>query len=298
VADKLFTCTQIELPYPLGPPDGRYVLRASSGEPQHVLVLRTATGRRPGRSRPQRRRSAHSVARGERPVPEVTLVQATVIDAVPVSTEAQAHRWLADLHQTDDVRAAFAVLDRVRLAHRIASANAAVGALDPSHALAIRAGFGSGAQVADGHLAHARELPTLEPRAPGAIMRIVPVPGRRTRLLRPQEHFAALLARRAEPMLCQELALRARADFDHGRLRHAALELDHAYAAALHELPVAGPGGEHLAELRELAPSVSDAAEAALPGAGHAAVEPDAQLLRRALARLEAALREQSGRAS
>ena len=60
---------------------------------------------------------------------------------------------------------------------------------------------------------------------------------RRARVLHPQARLAAVLGAR-EPMLaCEELALRARLDLDHGREREAALQVLVALDAALAELP-------------------------------------------------------------
>src|SRR5438128_10393812 len=42
VAERLFLFVQLEFPWELGPPDGRYLLRApGTGEPEHVVVLGT-----------------------------------------------------------------------------------------------------------------------------------------------------------------------------------------------------------------------------------------------------------------
>jgi hypothetical protein len=69
-------------------------------------------------------------------------------------------------------------------------------------------------------------------------------------------------------MLCEELTLRARLDLNHGRLAHAALELDSALAAALWELgqdsrPDLAP---RVDELRTLRPGVTRVARTMLPG--------------------------------
>jgi hypothetical protein len=98
--------------------------------------------------------------------------------------------------------------------------------------------------------------------------------------------------------------LRARLDVDQGRFALAALELDHAYAAALVEL-----GSEsgrdmatRVAELERLRGEVAAQAQAAVPN-GRAAADSDEQwpgaapeqvqenVIRHALERLEAALR-------
>jgi hypothetical protein len=308
VAEKLFVCIQLELPYPLGPPDGRYVLRSGPGAAaEHVVVLRTTAARRPPRARASGRGGKLDIRPGEDVEPgEVAVAQATVIDAVALSAESQAHAWLESLDPAREMTRALAVLDRVRFAHRIAAADAAVRDLDPSHAIALRAGFGSGTQLADGRLAQVRELATPGAGAPGLLLRLVPIPGRRAEALRPDERLAALLGGRERPLVCEELVLRARADLDRGRVALAAIELDSAIDAALTELP-GGPLDERVAQLRELQEPVAQAAEDALAGgaaraaAGEAraagsggATEPDPELIRRALGQLEAALRERA----
>jgi hypothetical protein len=189
-----------------------------------------------------------------------------------------------------------AVLNRVLHAQRIAAADPYAREVSPAQALVIRAGWGEGEQVADGRWLEAVELEWARPRT------------RRRRLkeasLRSQERLAGLLGARDHPLLCEELALRARLDLDQARIAHAALELDHAYAAALPEL-----GAENsrdmvtrVAELERLRGDVAAGAWAALAGAegtGNSAGgsqegpagQVDEALIRHSLERLEAALR-------
>jgi hypothetical protein len=101
--------------------------------------------------------------------------------------------------------------------------------------------------------------------------------------------------------MCEELALRARQDLDHGRVAHAALELEHAFALAVQEL-----GGEsrqdlaiRVAELEQLCAGVQAQARAALAKSGDApeessSTQPDEEVVAHALERLQAALRARS----
>jgi hypothetical protein len=282
VAERLFLFLQMEFPWELGPADGRYLLRAGAGEePERVVILETvgATPRR-GKLGARRRPPVE-------PEPEPTTVpstRATVIDPVSVSAERQARAWLAQLDAEREAHAAAATLNRLLFAHRIATADPHVRELSPAQALATRAGWGEGEQVAYGQWSHARELRFSEHRTRG----------RRSASLRPQERFAALLGAREAALLCEELTLRARLDLDQGRLVHAALELEQAYGAALLELPaedrpdLAG----RIAELEQLRPGVIAAARAALGESDpKTPAEPDGQALRHALTRLEATLR-------
>lgn len=308
VPARLFTFLQMELPWELGPPDGRYLLRkppgAQGNEPQHVVVLSTVGAERRGLL------GGRSRARRTDPEPaRVPVARATVVDPVPLSADGQARAWLSQLDPEREALNAARVLNRLLWAHRIASAVPHIHEVSPAQALVVRAGYGEGEQVAEGLWTDARALQLSRKRS-----------GRRASVLRPQERLAVLLSERGSALLCEELVLRARLDLDAGRLALAAIELDRAYAAALTELP--GEGREDLRErIEELGqlragveraahtvlPIASPAANAsgerdasmapdgsAAPGAGRAADgpgEPGEQAVRQALERLEAALR-------
>ncbi len=297
--ERLFVFVQLEFPWGLGPADGRYLLRrAGDAEPEHVIVLgtlgapRLPLGRPPGAAArgtsAWRRLGGRGGARPASPQPApVSTTRATVIDPVSLSAESQARAWLSDLDREREVLAATRTLNRVLHAHRIASADPYVHEVSPAQALVIRAGWGEGEQVADGAWLHARELDWRPgrrrggPRGPR---------GDRSAVLRPQERLAALLGARAETLLCEELTLRARADLDHGRLAHAAVQLADAYAAALPELRAEERQdlALRLDELEQLGPQVQEQRRSALAAGGG---EPDSDVLAHALGRLEATLR-------
>jgi hypothetical protein len=310
VPERLFLFLQLEFPWELGPPDGRYLLRSREaageteaggvggvGGPQHVVVLNTLGARSRADANAGRGTLALpvlSARRARRPretTPEpapLPSTRATIIDPVSVSAERQAQAWLKDLDPEHETRAATAVLNRVLYAHRIATADPHIHEVAPAQALVIRAGWGEGEQLADGHWGHALELPWAPTKRAQ----------RRAAALRPQERLAELLGARTRELLCEELALRARLDLDQGRLAHAAVELDAALAGALRELDAeANPAlAPRLDELRALRPGVRTVTQAALPGAGAATgagdpPEPDEDAVRHALERLEAALR-------
>lgn len=293
MAERLFLFIQLELPWELGPADGRYLLRAAADrEPERVVVLDTLGASRRGQSGRSTGAARHRglAARRRPPVepepdPEAVVVtRATVIDPVSVSAESQARAWLNGLDAEHEAGVAARALNRMLAAQRIATADPHVHELSPAQALVIRAGWGEGEQVAYGRWLHARELRLSDQRG-----------RRRTAVLRPQERLAALLGARQQALACEELALRARQDLDAGRLALAALELEHALAAALAELPAEQRPelGARLQELAQLHPGVEQAARAALaPDAERAdAEQPDAETVAHALGRLEAALR-------
>lgn len=279
MGERLFLFVQLEFPWELGPADGRYVLRREAeGDPERVVVLETIgapvrRGRLAARRRPP--------VEAEPQPTSVPSTRVTVIDPVPVGAERQARTWLMQLDAEREAHAATTTVNRVLHAHRTATADPSVRELGSAQALTVRAGWGEGEQVAYGQWRHARELRLPEHRR-----------RRRAAVLRPQERLAALLGAREAPLLCEELALRARLDLDQGRGALAAVELDRAYAAALVELPALERADldARIAELRQLHPGVSAAARAAIAAAA-ARSEPDANALAHALARLEAALR-------
>lgn len=281
MAERYFVFLQMELPWALGPPDGRYLLRKGNGpdqyEPEHVLVLSTVGADRRGLlGRRARKRKTNP-----EPSP-VPVTRATVVDAVALSAERQARAWLAELDPEREAGTAAAALNRLLFAHRIASAGAYVREVSPAQAIVIRAGFGEGEQVAEGLWTDARELVLSERSS-----------HRRAAVLRPQERLAGLLSGKGQrALLCEELALRARADLDQGRTLHAAIELERSYAAALSELPREPRNSlVRIEELRTLREEVEQAAQSAIDER-----EPDEASVRHALERLEAALRARTAR--
>lgn len=311
-SQRAFRFVQFEFPWALGPPDGRYVLRPPASDalartpepagddpppdtsaggaatptdgrvvvdgqpaaPSHVLVLTTLGA--PER-RLLRRRRRRRVASEPAPTP-VTTTRATVIDAVPVAA-ADADRWMAAVG-TAEVRAALAAVARAVRAHRVVSGDAGAHPPGLGDALVVRAGYGAGEQVVDGRWAAARELAlVLERRR------------RRGVDMRPHERLAALLGGRAQALACEELALRARTDLDHGQLREAALQLRAALDAALSELRGArGLTPGRLDRLADERASTASLAQSALDGRP---LSDDATAtLHRGLAALDAALRD------
>jgi hypothetical protein len=287
--ERLFLFLQLEFPWELGPPDGRYLLRTrgdpippaparETAQPERVIVLGTLGAARRVGSGPAaiglpRVGSARRARRPRETTPDpapVVTARATIVDPVSVSAELQAQSWLSGIDAERETLAATTVLNRVLYAHRIAAADPYTHEVSPAQALVIRAGWGEGEMVADGVWQHARELPWVSSTRTQ----------RRAAALRPQERLAELLGARGEELLCEELALRARLDLDQGRLPLAAHELDAALAAALRELgeeanPALAP---RVDELRALHGGVSEG-------------EPEEDVVRHALERLEAALR-------
>jgi hypothetical protein len=221
--------------------------------------VQTLGAPRPARRR-RRAREADPGAQAELPLTRVTAIKAD-----PFSGDDEASAWLEDL--SGDVEAlAAAAEDGVRLLNLALSAQrAAVG--DPyvqersiDGALAIRIGYGSGEQVAEGEWLAARELEPGDPRGRRA---------RRDADLRPQERVAAVLGGREQLDACETMLARARMDLDSGRSREAALQLRVGVEALLVELRDAlqDPGhDEDMALLSERRGEVGNAANIALRG--------------------------------
>jgi hypothetical protein len=276
---SLFRFSQFEFPWGLGPPDGRYLLRAAAAAadsaPAHVLVLATLGA-------PERRRFASKRQHQAQPEPEpvpVTTGRATVIDvSKPLPDAARARSWLSQAGE-NELDADLAVLNRALHAFRLVTADPYLHPVRRQQALVARIGWGAGEQVADGLWSDARELAVLSGRE------------RRSKVLQPQARLAAVMNGRERPLACEELTLRARLDLDHGREREAALQLLVALDAALAELPadpVAALLAERIDELRAQRDAVTAAAQAALAGG---LSEAQRETVAFTLGRVEAALR-------
>jgi hypothetical protein len=187
----------------------------------------------------------------------VSTSKATVIDvAEPIASADHARTWLAGAGE-DELEAGIAVLNRALHAFRLVTEDPYLHAVARGQAIAARVGFGAGEQVADGLWTDARELLHSQRRQ------------RRSRVLAPQARLAAVLGGRESVLACEELALRAQLDLEHGRDRVAALQVLVALDAALAELaadPVADAIGDRLEELRAQRDAVTSAAQAALAG--------------------------------
>ncbi len=268
------------MPWPLGPPDGRYLLRAAGAppeaEPAHVLVLATLGA-------PERRRRLLSRSKVQAPPePEPTPVptgRATVIDVgAPLAGIDEARQWLSGAAE-EHLEQGIEVLNRALHAFRLVTADPYVALVSRAQTLVARIGFGAGEQVADGLWSEAQEL--LER----------PLRTRRAKVLQPQARLAAVLGGRERALACEELTLRVRLDLDHGREREAALQLLVALDATLAELPgdpTASVLSERLSELRERRDDVGRAAQAALAGPLN---DDQRETVAWVLGRIEAALR-------
>jgi hypothetical protein len=209
----------------------------------------------------------------------VTTGRATVITVEAAFQDRRAAAGWLDLAGEDQLSEDLAVLNRALHAFRLVSADPYLAPVGRHHVLVARIGYGAGEEVADGLWTEARELIVPQHRQ------------RRAKILAPQARLAALLGGRDQPLVCEELVLRARLDLDQGRDREAALQVMVALDAAIAELAgdaTAPSLDERLEELREYRDPVALAGQAALGGPLEDAERDDVV---RALERIEAALR-------
>lgn len=250
--------------------DGRYLARREDGEGDSVLVLQTlAAPPRPGR----RRRKPRDAEAAPTP-PEVPVARATAIRAFdPFDEPGEAAAWLAGATAAEAaidaaVTIGVALVNDALHAQAVAVADPRPAAVAADRALAVRLGYGSGEQTAEGTYAEAREV---DVRMPGGSSR-----RRRQEEMRPQERVAALLRGRERTDACETLLLRSRADLDAGRKREAALQLRVGVEALLVELPAAledDGHGKDIAALTERRAAIEATAARALKGD----LEPEAE---------------------
>jgi hypothetical protein len=261
--DKLFGFAQLDFAGPLPLADGRYLAREAEAGGESVLVVQTVGAPRPPSRR--RRRPRRSDPDAE-PAP-LPLARATAIRAfAPFGTTEEAEHWLdeaAEAEDTADVLVAdgIALLNRALHVHALAGADPHAHELTPERAVAVRIGYGSGEETAQGLFTAAREIDVW---AGGASRR-----RRRQEDLRPQERVAAVLGGREGVDVCETLLLRARADLDAGRDREAALQLRVGLEALLVELASALDDADHeedMGTLRERRHEAGEAANRALRG--------------------------------
>ena len=177
---------QVELPWALGPADGRYVLRGHAGEP-HARARRPSLGApaAPGAPRLARRRARPVDPEPRRPRSRSTRV--TLVAAEPFPSEDEARAWLDGADGEAEAAEALTVLRRVLHAHRIAGRR-------PFGRPSRRASRRSSSASAS---ARASRWPTAAGRRPSSCRpRPAGAGGRRRGGCEPQERLAALLGGR------------------------------------------------------------------------------------------------------
>ena len=209
----------------MGLDDGRYLSR----DPERVLVIAIADA--PPRPR---RRLGRAKPRDADPASETPPVPVTTLTAIradqDLGDQAAARAWLAGVRDdpeaiAEEISAALRLINLAVHAHRAASLDTNLADVGAAGALAVRIGYGTGDELAEGRWTEAIEVPHSERR-------------RRAEVLRPQERVAEVLGARATVAACELLLIRARADLDAGRGREATLQLRVGLEALLAERDV------------------------------------------------------------
>lgn len=216
----LLPFAQLDLAGALALGDGRWLIRPP-GEPEadpDVLVIRRLGAVRAG----SRLRKGRPVPLAVEPEPEpVPITRLTVIKALPFADETSAREWLETVLTDDEVAGGLldevaATVNRALLAYRVAAPDAYAADLNPSTALAVRFGYGTGQEVADGKWSAAAELAEARRRS----IRAEVIDG-----VGAQERIAAVLGGRDEVGPEESLLVDAERAAAQGRTRLAALTL-------------------------------------------------------------------------
>jgi hypothetical protein len=170
---------------------------------ERVLIVETIGAPRASRRRRRRPRQVDPREPGQVPVTRVT-----VTGAEELPDPEQATAWLESVagdagRRGAEVRSATLLVNRALHALRAGSADPLIADVAATRALAIRIGYGSGEELAEGRWTAARELPP-------------PKPGRYEGV-EPQSRVAAVLAGRDSVHPAETMLLRARLDAEQGR---------------------------------------------------------------------------------
>lgn len=259
----LLPFAQLDFPGALVLGEGRYVVRAAAGDSPDVLALRILGAPRAASRLKRGRPVALESEPAATPLP---LSRVTLVKSAPFADEEAARSWLADVAGDDEMTAGLTAetcrtVNRALHAHRVSAPDAYASDLHPGAAVAVRFGYGSGEEVAEGRWSAAFELPEVKRRGlrsalidgAGAQERIAAVLGGRD-AVRPEEslllaaELAAAERRYAEAAIVAAAAAQTLASGGSGSTEGAAEAV-----AATSQLRKAALGGAEIGErqLRE-----------------------------------------------
>jgi hypothetical protein len=183
-----------------------------------VLVVRSLGAVRAGR---RLRKGRPLPLEAEPPPDALALSRYTLTKALPFADEERADDWLRQVLGDDDVATGLLeevvrTVNRALLAYRVSAPDAYAGDLSPGDAIAVRFGYGSGQEIADGKWTEAAELAEGRRRS----MRAEMIDG-----VGAQERIASVLGGRDEVRPEESLLLDAERAAAQGRLRLAAMTL-------------------------------------------------------------------------
>lgn len=223
---------QLDLPGELPLEDGRFVVRPP-GDPDgeaDVLAVRTlgtsrARGRLFGKSPKPDQASEEA--------PALRVSRVTLAKAKPFGTLEAARAWLAEVAASEDLAKGLAAetartLNRALRAHRAAAGDPYATDLHHGSAVAIRFGFGSGDELAEGRWSEAVEMAESGRRALLAAARAD---------VGPQERVASVLGSREEVAPFEELLAGSHRALGEQRLDEAAVMVE----AAARSIERSGP---------------------------------------------------------
>lgn len=258
----LLPFAQLDFPGALVLGEGRYVVRAAAGDSPDVLALRILGAPRAASRLKRGRPVALESEPAATPLP---LSRVTLVKSAPFADEQAARAWLDDVAGDDEMTAGLTAetcrtMNRALQAHRVSAPDAYVADLHPAAAVAVRFGYGSGEEVAEGRWSAAFELPEAKRRGlrsalidgVGAQERIAAVLGGRD-AVRPEEsllltaELAAAERRYAEAAIAAAAAAQTLASGASGGSTEGAAEA----VAATSQLRKAALGGTEIGE-REL----------------------------------------------
>ena len=230
----LLPFAQLAFPGALVLGEGRYVVRAAPGDAPDVLALRLLGAPRAASRLKRGRPVALEREPDATPIP---MSRVTLVKSAPFGDEDAARAWLDEVSGDDEMTAgltaeACRTVNRALLAHRVAAPDAYAADLHPAAAVAVRFGYGSGEEVAEGRWSSAFELPEAKRRG----LRSALIDG-----VGAQERIAAVLGGRDE--VRAEESLLVAAELAAAERRYAEAAITAAAAAqtlASSERPAAG----------------------------------------------------------
>lgn len=223
---------QLDLPGEIVVEGGRYVVKPA-GQPDgdaDVLTIRTLGASRQRSSGLFGRGKQQAQADGE---PTLRVTRVSLVKARPFATEAAAAAWLEDVADSEKLARGLAAevartLNRALGAHRVSAGDPYATDLHHGDALAIRFGYGTGEELAEGRHSDAVEMSERGRQRLLAALRVD---------VGPQERVAAVLGGRDEVSPAEELLAGVRRALNERRAPEAAVMLE----AAARSVERAGP---------------------------------------------------------
>lgn len=234
----LLPFAQLDFPGAIALGEARYVVRSTEGAAPDVLAVRILGA---PRAAPRLRRGRPVALDSEPDATPLPLSRVTLVKSAAFDGDAAAAAWLAEVAGDDEMSAGLSAetcrtLNRALQAHRVAAPDAYAADLHPAAAVAVRFGYGTGDEVAEGRWSEAFELAEAKRRG----LRSALIDG-----VGAQERVAAVLGGRDEVGAEESLLLAAELAAAERRNGEAAI----AAAAAANTLAASSRAGAGAAEV-------------------------------------------------